>query len=321
MRLNLRTIPAALLALLLSANAGPAAAQQLVAAIVTGDLQRYRLAQQTLETTVRNAGFDEAKLKIFVQTPNSDTMSLTNSIRRSVAAGADLVITYGASATLVAAQEVKDVPVLFADVYDPVGLGIVQNMAAPGANRSGSSCTLDARPLLGDLLKIAPQVKTIGVMYCSGEESSKRQLEDLTVAAKELGLYVVSEDAVNSGKVDAALKKLTEKADALFLTESVVVTQKAADIIKAALSNKLPVFSQTPGLASQGALIGLVADPEEQGKQVAVHTLQVLAGQKAFILPVREVKKTLLMINQTTASSLGLSIPQQLFETAAKVVR
>ena len=45
-------------------------------------------------------------------------MSLTNAIRRSVAAGASLVITYGASATLVAAQEVKDVPVLFVDVYD-----------------------------------------------------------------------------------------------------------------------------------------------------------------------------------------------------------
>jgi putative tryptophan/tyrosine transport system substrate-binding protein len=309
------------MALLQLATAGPVAAQQLVAAIVTGDLPRYRQAHATLETIVRNAGFDEAKLKIFAQTPNSDTMSLTNAIRRSVAAGANLVITYGTSATLVAAQEVTDVPVLFADVYDPVGLNIVQNLAAPGVNRSGASCTLDPKGLLGNLLKIAPQVKTIGAMYCSGEAGSRRQLEDLTAAAKELGLYVISEDAKNAGKVDSALNALSEKADALFLTESVIIAQKSAEIIKTAQDHSLPVFSQTPGLVSQGALLGIFADPDEQGKLVAVHALQVLAGQKAFLLPIRETKKPVLIINLKTAEYLGLKIPQEVLTTAAKIVR
>lgn len=321
MRKNRHTVVAILMALLILTTAGPVAAQQLVAAIVTGDLPRYRQAHTTLETIVRNAGFDEEKLKIFTQTPNSDTMSLTNAIRRSVAAGANLVITYGASATLVAAQEVTDVPVLFADVYDPVGLNIVQNLAAPGVNRSGASCTLDQKGLLGNLLKIAPQVKTIGAMYCSGEEGSRRQLENLTAAAKELGLYVVSEDAKNADKVISALRALSEKADALFLTESVVITQKSEEIIKIAQGNSLPVFSQTPGLVNQGALLGMFADPDEQGKLVAVHALQVLAGQKAFILPVRETKKPVLSVNQKTASSLGLTIPKSLLDSAASVVQ
>jgi len=320
MTMNRKRIVAALLALLFLASAGPAAAEQLVAAIVTGDLHRYRQAHTRLESVIRKAGFDESKLKIFVQTPNVDTMSLTNSIRRSVAAGASLMITYGAAATMVAAQEVKDIPVLFVDVYDPVGLGVVQNMAAPGTNRSGSSCNLSQKPLLENLLKLDPQVKTIGVLYSSGEPGSKRQLEDLTSVAKELGLYVVTENAQNAGKVAAAEQALLEKSDALFLTESVVVSQNAADIIKTALDKKLPVISQTPGLENQGALLGMVADPEEQGKQVAVHALQVLGGQKAFILPVREPKKALLVLNQQTAATLGMKIPDELLNSATTVV-
>ncbi len=69
------------------------------------------------------------------------------------------------------------------------------------------------------------------------------------------------------------------------------------------------VFSQIPDLVEAGALIGLEADPEEQGKLVAVHALQVLQGQKVHLLPVREAKKVSLKINEQTASRLGLSIP------------
>jgi len=321
MSMGCKSIVTALLAFLFLVSAVPATAEQLVAAIVTGNLHRYRQAHTRLDTVIRDAGFDETKLKIFVQTPNADTMSLTNSIRRSVAAGANLVITYGTAATLVAAQEVTDVPVLFVDVYDPVGLGVVQNMEAPGANRSGASCNLSLKPLLENLLKLDPQIKTIGILYSSDEPGSQRQLEDLTVAATDLGLYVVSENARNARKIASAEKSLIEKSDALFLTESVVVSQQAADIIKSALDRKLPVFSQTPGLENKGALFGMIADPDEQGKQVAVHALQVLAGQKAYILPVRKPKQASLVINQQTARYLGLNIPDELLNAATTIVR
>ena len=64
------------------------------------------------------------------------------------------------------------------------------------------------------------------------------------------------------------------------------------------------------------ALIGLEADPDEQGKLVAVHALQVLQGQKVHILPVREAKKISLKINQKTAGQLGLTIPSDIASKA-----
>ncbi len=93
------------------------------------------------------------------------------------------------------------------------------------------------------------------------------------------------------------------------LTESLAVMQKGPEIVKAALARKRPVYSQIPGLVKAGALLGLEADPDEQGKLVGVHALQILQGQKAHSLPVRSAKKVTLMINQGSAAQLGLTVP------------
>ena len=96
--------------------------------------------------------------------------------------------------------------------------------------------------------------------------------------------------------------------------------QKGAEIVKAALASKKPTFSQIPDLAKAGALLGLEADPDEQGKLVGVHALQILQGQKAHSLPVRTAKKVTLMINQGAAAQLGLTVPADIM-SAGQVVR
>ena len=94
------------------------------------------------------------------------------------------------------------------------------------------------------------------------------------------------------------------------------MTEKANEILAKASSVNAIVFSQTPGLVESGALIGLEADPEEQGKLVAVHVLQTLQGQKVHLLPVRQAKKVSLYLNKQTADQLGLSIPSEVASKA-----
>jgi putative ABC transport system substrate-binding protein len=312
-----------LLAILLLAGVflpEPAAAEKLVAAIVTGDLPRYQQANAALEAIIRSAGYDVDKLKIFTQTPNPDTMSLTNSIRRSLAAGAELLITYGASATLVAAKEAGEIPILFADVYDPQTLGIVQNMAAPGVNRSGASSKIPATPLLEKLQAIKPGTR-IGVLFNETEPGSKQQSADLETAGKSLGLSLSSASARNPAELDKALEDLQAKADVLFIAESVVINQQIDKVMTFAAAQGLPVISMIPGLADLGALLTFEASPEEQGKLAAVHTLQVLAGQKAFMLPVREPRQINLVVNLKTAETLKLQVPEAVLKSATRVVR
>jgi len=288
----------------------PANAQQILAAIVTADLPRYQKVYDAMAKVLQTGGFNEDKLKIFKQTPNADKMSLTNSLRRAEAAGATLIVTYGSHATLIAKESINDTPLLFADVYDPVALGVVKTLAAPGTEASGATSKTSLDLLLEALIAIKP-VKTIGVLFTKGEKGTEKQLAEIEEKSKTYGFKVVAENARNPKEAVELGNKLIKVVDALFLTESVSVAKQAKDILASAQAGQCIVFSQIPDLVEAGALIGLEADLEEQGMLVAVHALQALQGQKVHILPVREAKKISLKINNQTAAQLGLTIPAE----------
>lgn len=309
-----------LLALSLSPAVTARAEQQLVAVILPGDLPRYSAGHAAFLKILLNGGFGEDKVKVFVQKPNPDRMSITNSLRRASAAGAELLITYGGTATDVATREAKKSVVLFADVYDPVGLEIVNTLSAPGVNRSGASSMIPMAPLLEALAAILPG-KNIGALYSGDDKDSVLQVQELQVLGQKLGFSILNQDVATPQEAAGAIGKLAGKADALFLSNSLMIAAKTEELLALAAGKKLPVISQIPGLAEKGALINLEADPEEQGKLLAVHTLQVLGGQKAFILPVRTPKKIALVINLKTAGALGLSVPAKTLAAATRVVR
>jgi putative ABC transport system substrate-binding protein len=288
-----------------------AVAQDILASIITADLPRYRIAHDAMVTVLKAGGFGEDKLKIFVQSPNADTMSLANSLRRSEAAGVALVVTFGGRATAVAQQELKKTPLLFADVYDPVAQGTVKTLTATGTDATGATSKTDLGQLVAAVLKLKTVAK-IGVIYTQGEPGSEQQLAEVQSLAGPSGFSVLAENARNPKEAVELADKLAATCDALYLTESIAATQEAASIIATVQANQCPVFSQIPGLVAAGALIGLEADPEEQGKLVAVHVLQILQGQKAHILPVRPAKKVTLKISKKAAATLGLAIPGEI---------
>lgn len=283
-------------------------AQDILAAIITADLPRYQQVHEAMLKVLQAGGFNADKLKIFKQTPNADKMSLSNSMRRAEASGAKLIVTYGSQATESAQRELKNVPLLFADVYDPVALKTVKNLAAPGTDASGATSKTDLGRLLEALIAIRP-VQTIGVLYTKGEKGSEQQLAELEEQGKVFGISISAENARNPGEAQKLGEKLVAGSEALFLTESVAVAQQANDIIASSHSSKCMIFSQIPGLVEAGALAGLEADLEEQGKLVAVHALQVLQGKKVHLLPVREARQVTVKISTQTAARLGLTIP------------
>jgi putative ABC transport system substrate-binding protein len=311
---------ALLLALLLSPAVTVRAGQQLVAVILPGDIPRYNEGHAAFLKILQSGGYGEDKAKVFVQRPNPDRMSITNSVRRASSAGADLMITYGGTATDVATRETKKSVILFADVYDPVGLEIVNTLGAPGVNRSGASSMIPMTLLLEPLSAILPG-KKIGALYSGDDKDSVLQVQELQTLGQKLGFSILKQDVGTPQEAAAAIGKLAGEADVLFLSNSLMLGAKTEELLSLAAGKKLPVISQIPGLAEQGALINLEADPEEQGKLLAVHTLQVLGGQKAFILPVRLPKKIALIINLKAAGALGLSVPPKTLAAATRVVR
>lgn len=306
---------------LLTCLPAPGCAEDLIAAIVTGNLPQHQQAHRAFEKVLQQAGFDASKVKIFQQTPNPDKMSLTNSIRRSVMAGAKLLITYGDPAALIAKEEAREIPVLFADVYDPVAIGLVQTLATPGANRTGACTLTPAAPLLAALHQVVPAKARIGALFSTKSPGSELQISNLSQAASQSGLQVITVDTAKSENLEAALQPLANQVEVLFIAESPQLLAQLDRILQFAHDHKLPVISQTAGLSDAGVFLSYAANPTEQGNLIGVDALQILAGQKAFFLPVRQGKKFDLEINLPAATGLGLKVPNALLQSAAKVVR
>ena len=294
-----------------------ATARQMLAAIIVSDLPRYRQAYDAMTAVLRTGGFDESKLKLFAQTPNADKMSLINSLRRAKAANVDLLVTFGSQATALAREEIKDIPLLFADVYDPVAIGVVKNLAAPGTDATGATSHTDLGQLV-DALAGIKALEKVGVLVSTSEAGTEQQLAEMQLLAERRGFQVVSEKVRNPQEAVKLAQGLAGVTDALFLTSSLAVSQAAPEIA-ARLGADAAIFSQIPGLVEAGALIGLESDPAEQGKLVAVQALQILQGQKAHLLPVRSGKQIRLVINRQAANALGLTIPPQLAAEATLV--
>jgi len=296
------------------------AKEQFVAVVITGDLPRYREAHEAFVKVLEAGGLDRSKVQIYVQTPNPDRMSWVNSIRKAVGVGADLIVTYGAPVTLTAKKEAKGIPVLFADVYDPVATGIVKALTVPGGEITGVSGKTPLVTLIKNFVEVKG-TKSVCALYSADDLGSVRQVEELEKLGGQFGFSVLKKDVDSPGEIDGALTSLPAGIDTLFVSESPVLHLVLDKIISYSSQKDLPVISQIPGLCDKGALMTLEADPAEQGQLAGVHALQILSGQKAHTLPVRTPKKVSLIINLKVAHEEGLTVPFQVLGMATRVIK
>ena len=311
------------ISLLLSLTIATAAqaADKFVAVIITGSLPRYQRSQEAFLRVLRAGGLDESKVEIYVQTPNPDPISLANSVRKAVGINADLLFTYGAPATLVARSEGRGLPLLFADVYDPVGLGLVKTLAVPGAGISGVSDKTPAETLLRTFADVF-KGKSVGALYAPGDAGSVLQIEDMERAAAAQGLKVVRFGVTDRHGLDQACGALGAQVDSLFVADSAILEMHSEQILASAARQGLPVISQIPGLCDLGALMTIEADPAEQGELAGAYALRMLSAEgRDLVLPVRTPRKVSLVINMKAAKSMHLTVPFQALTQATRVVK
>lgn len=300
------------------ATAGPP--QRLVSVIMAGNLPRHRQAHQAFIDRLAQLPKIPG-LQIYVQTPNPDPLSLANSVRKAVAFQADLIVVYGAQAALVARKENRNAPVLFADVFDPVALGLVRCIEDVACDLSGISANTPLQTLLKAFSAINPGCRRVGLLYSSNDAGSVLQCETLENLAAKYGFATRRYDVRLRADLPAALQRLETETDALFLSDSALVQQQAEAVMSFANAHRLPVFSQVPGLGDLGAMLTLEPHPEEQGSRLGDYAHAVLTGQSARDLPVVTPKKVDLVINLQVVRSHDLKVPFETLSLATRVIK
>jgi len=297
------------------------AAGKLVAALLSCDLPRYRDAHKAFVKALVLKGYDQSNVEVITQVPNPDPISWANSIRKFNAIGADVIITYGASATLAALHEANDIPVVFADVYGPVETGIARSMVSSGRNTAGVSSKIPLVTLIKTALELKP-MRSLGVIYHSREEGSLVQLKEARRIAVQSGLSLTEVNLTGASGIDAALASLfAARVDCIYVSECTAGCRGFEKIVHRAAELKIPVISQMPGAAHKGALISMEADPAEQGQVAADYAARILAGRKASQLPVATPKRVDLIVNLKMAKMLELHVPFPVLSAATRVLK
>jgi len=290
------------------------AAEKSVGVVFSGDLPRYREAQEAFVNALAKAGFDQSKVTIYVQKPNPDQMSWTNSVRKFVGVDVNVIVAFGAPAALAAVRETTSIPVVFSYVYDPAAC----NVKKP--NSTGVSSKVPVVTLLRTLKSIVPFTK-LAVVYNPDEKDSVVQFEEIKKNAAGLGFQVIDVGVKGGTDVKGKVAKAASGADSMYISCSAAVGKEGAGIIGIANKEKVPAITQVSDLAERGTLLALTPAADEQGEIAARQVARILKGASPSEISVENSKKVDLVLNLKTANSLALKVPFDVLNAATKVIK
>jgi putative tryptophan/tyrosine transport system substrate-binding protein len=292
------------------------AGDRLISVIMTGNLERYQAVQRVFLENL-----ESTNLKVYTQTPNPDPLSLANSIRKAVAIDSDLIVTYGAQAAMAAQNEAGTVPVLFADVYDPVNLGLVNCQGKSSCNISGISASTPIRTLIRTLVDLGPGNTKIAALFSSNDPGSVYQCMQLKNFAAGLSFQVTEYDLISSRELDSILAEIARDKRILFVSDSALVQKFAERVMVVARDNHLLVISQVPELCDKGALLTLEPGLAEQGARLADYVNSALSGTPISGMPVITPHKVDLVLNLEVAKQHQLTISLETLNRATRIVK
>jgi putative ABC transport system substrate-binding protein len=235
----------------------------------------------------------------------------------------DVILAGGATAVRSLQQATDTLPIVFAGVTDPVGGGLVANLARPGGNSTGFinfEYSIGTKWL--ELLKqIAPGVRRTAVIRDPAGVGGGAQFGAIQAAASSFGVEVSPVDARSGGRLQDAVTALAHSPNGSLIVTSTRFAVIHRDLIIAlAERHRLPTIYPYRHYVTRGGLVCYGPDQIDQYRRAAVYLDRILKGEKAADLPVQAPTTYELVINLKTAKALGLEIPPTVLARADEVI-
>ncbi len=226
----------------------------------------------------------------------------------------DLIITIATSPSQVVLGKTSEIPIVFAAVTDPVTAKLVSNLEKPGANITGTSDMLAVELIIDFGLKIKPDIKTLGVIYNSGEPNSLSTVDTLRTYLETKGIKLEEVIVTNTSEIPQAAESICAKVDAVFTPNDNTVASSVEPVVDAAIKNKIPFLAGADFMVEKGALGMVGVDYAEVGKATGEMVAEILDGKsKVGDIPVKVFDTNLnVYLNKDTAKAIGLTVPDEI---------
>ena len=283
-----------------------------------------QLRLNALQHTLQQLGWIEgSKLLIDRRWSDGSSDKLRAYAAELLALSPDAIIANGSAAATLLLQAARAVPIVFTDVPDPVGAGLVQSLARPGGNATGFMLFEygTSGKWLELLKQLSPSLTRVAVLRDPTMIAGVGQFAAIQSVAPQLSVEVRPVDVTEAHEIERGIATFVRGPnDGLIVASSPLAALHRDLIIGLAARHRLPAIYSFRYYVASGGLMSYGPEPNDPFRHAAHYVDRILKGEKPADLPVQAPTKYELLINLKTAKALGLEVPPTLLARADEVI-
>jgi putative ABC transport system substrate-binding protein len=245
--------------------------------------------------------------------PSGDVDRIEAIVKEFIDLKPDVIFAGNTPSALALLRQTRTIPIVFTNLSDPVGTGVVANLARPGANATGF--TAYEYSLAGKWLEIlkevAPVVTRVAVLFNPETAPYARYyLSVIETSAPAFGMTVNGASIHSVSEMERVIEaEASRPGTGLIVLPDTFTFTHRAEQIAATARHRLPAIYALRGQALDGGLLSYGPDTVDLYRRAASYVDRILKGEKPADLPVQNPTKYELVINLKAAKALGLTVP------------
>ncbi len=255
---------------------------------------------------------NDVEFEILSENCNADADIMNQIIANFVAEDVDLMIGVATPVAMAmqSATEENEIPVVFAAVSDPVGVKLVSDMKAPGANITGTSDYLNTNSIMELIFAANPEASTVGLLYDIGQDSSTGAIADAKAYLDKKGVKYIEQNGTTAEEVKMAAQSLADdKVDAVFTPTDNTIMEAELSIYEIFSKANIPHYGGADSFALNGAFLGYGVDYTVLGTETANMTYSILVdGSDPAKTAVKTFDNGIATVNTDTCAAIGYDL-------------
>lgn len=269
---------------------------------------------------IKDAGI---KAKYDLQNANGDVNTANQIAVQFKDEKVDVAVGIATPIAIALANTLKETPVVFGTVTDPLGAGLVTTLEHGEKNVTGMSDELPSVEHI-KLFKEIAGIKTLGYIYTSNEDNSLSSLELIKKGCAQAGLELVTQSISTSSEVKQAAESIVDRVDGIYLTTDNTVFSALPSLVTVFNKAKKPVFSgDVTGAKEGGCFMASGFNYYKAGRATGEIVVQILKGANPSEIPVRFMTKpedSDLLFDLDAAANCGIKIPSEYLSKATYII-
>lgn len=269
---------------------------------------------------IKDAGI---KAKYDLQNANGDVNTANQIAVQFKDEKVDVAVGIATPIAIALANTLKETPVVFGTVTDPLGAGLVTTLEHGEKNVTGMSDELPSVQHI-KLFKEIAGIKTLGYIYTSNEDNSLSSLELIKKGCAQAGLELVTQSISTSSEVKQAAESIVDRVDGIYLTTDNTVFSALPSLVTVFNKAKKPVFSgDVTGAKEGGCFMASGFNYYKAGRATGEIVVQILKGANPSEIPVRFMTKpedSDLLFDLDAAANCGIKIPSEYLSKATYII-